>query len=111
MVTLQIGNPLLRLSVDLLSTYTYLWSHGIIPDVVYNDIQKLCGFENFVLNIGHNNVSENCYNLLNLADNEIGNYINNYDVILDVCYPALIEQELRLRKKVCNHMYVIYNMI
>ena len=99
-----IGNPLLRLPVDMSATYTYLWSHGIISDVVYNGILKLCDFEHYVLNTENNNVSKSCYNLFNLADNEVGDYINNYDVILDVCYPALIQQELRLRKKVSNCM-------
>jgi serine carboxypeptidase-like clade 2 len=88
--------------VDMSSTYTYLWSHGIISDVVYNDIIRVCDFEHFVLNTATNNVTKKCYKLLNLADNEVGDYINAYDVILDICYPALIQQELRLRKKVSN---------
>ncbi|EOY16623.1 Serine carboxypeptidase-like 42 isoform 2 [Theobroma cacao] len=32
------------------------------------------------------------------ANGIVGDYINSYDVLLDVCYPSIVEQELRLRK-------------
>ncbi|KAK1384384.1 hypothetical protein POM88_022119 [Heracleum sosnowskyi] len=35
---------------------------------------------------------------MNKANDIVGEYVNNYDVILDVCYPSIAEQELRLRK-------------
>lgn len=30
----------------------------------------------------------------------ITQYVNYYDVLLDICYPTLVEQELRLKKMV-----------
>jgi serine carboxypeptidase-like clade 2 len=34
------------------------------------------------------------------AQDIVGDYIDSYDVILDVCYPSIAEQELRLKKMV-----------
>ncbi|KAH7426059.1 hypothetical protein KP509_11G082900 [Ceratopteris richardii] len=69
---IAIGNPLLQLAVDAASTYDYLWSHGIISDLVYDDIVSHCNFEDYTLS------SPN------------------------VCYPSLVQQELLLRKKVAH---------
>lgn len=98
---IAIGNPLLKLDVDSAATYEYLWSHGIISDVVYDDIVAQCNFEDYTLS-SDSNVSKSCNTSLGDASNELGNYINNYDVILDVCYPSIVQQELRLRKKVAH---------
>eukprot|EP00249_Psilotum_nudum_P000669 c1275_g1_i1 orf=228-1616(-) len=97
---LAIGNPLLKLDVDALSSYNYLWSHGIIPDETYHAILRSCDFEDYTLTSEIPNVTKDCYDEIVQANLELGEYINNYDVILDVCYPSLVEQELRLRQKV-----------
>ncbi|KAF7816750.1 Serine carboxypeptidase-like 42 [Senna tora] len=39
-----------------------------------------------------------CIEAINEAYDVVGRYINDYDVILDVCYPSIVEQELRLKK-------------
>lgn len=100
---IAIGNPLIRLEVDTSATYEYLWSHGIISDVVFENIVSYCNFQDYTLDSDSHNVTQECVGSLNEAENELGNYINSYDVILDVCYPSLVQQELRLRKKV-SHM-------
>ncbi|KAI5079758.1 hypothetical protein GOP47_0005237 [Adiantum capillus-veneris] len=99
---IAIGNPLFQLDVDTAATYEYLWSHGIISDLVYDDIVAQCNFEDYTLSSDDHNVSKSCNNSLVDAFGELGDYVNNYDVILDVCYPSLVEQELRLRKKVAH---------
>lgn len=99
---IAIGNPLLRLEVDTPATYEYLWSHGIISDVAYDYIVSYCKFEDYTLSSDTHNVTKDCGNSINQANNELGNYVNNYDVILDVCYPSLVQQELRLKKKVAH---------
>ena len=95
----QIGNPLLRLNRDSPASYEFFWSHGMISDEIGLTITKECDFDDYVFASPHN-VSESCDQALSEANRIVGEYINDYDVILDVCYPSIVEQELRLRKVV-----------
>ncbi|XP_052736840.1 serine carboxypeptidase-like 42 isoform X2 [Vigna angularis] len=92
-----IGNPLLRLDRDAPATYEYFWSHGMISDEIGLAIMNDCNFDDYSYESPHN-VSNSCNNAIYEANLIVGNYINNYDVILDVCYPSIAEQELRLKK-------------
>lgn len=93
----QIGNPLLRLDHDSPATYEFFWSHGMISDEIDIAITKECDFDDYVFASPHN-VSVSCNKALSEANRIVGEYVNDYDVILDVCYPSIVEQELRLRK-------------
>lgn len=95
----QIGNPLLRLDQDVSATYEFFWSHGMISDEIGLTIMSDCDFDDYVSGTSHN-VTNSCIEAITEANKIVGDYINNYDVILDVCYPAIVEQELRLRKMV-----------
>lgn len=92
-----IGNPLLRLDRDVPATYEFFWSHGMISDEIGLTIMSDCDFDDYTFGSPHN-VSQSCNDAISVANNIVGNYINNYDVILDVCYPSIVQQELRLRK-------------
>ncbi|CAI9786592.1 unnamed protein product [Fraxinus pennsylvanica] len=92
-----IGNPLLRLDRDAPAAYEFFWSHGMISDEIGLAIMNECDFEDYTYASPHN-VSHACNKAISEANEIVGYYINNYDVILDVCYPSLVEQELRLRK-------------
>ncbi|KAK1267012.1 Serine carboxypeptidase-like 42 [Acorus gramineus] len=92
-----IGNPLLKLDRDVPSVYEYFWSHGMVSDEIYLSIMNHCDFEDYTFTGSHNE-SNACIKAISDANNIVGDYINNYDVILDVCYPSIVEQELRLRK-------------
>ncbi|EPS60190.1 hypothetical protein M569_14612, partial [Genlisea aurea] len=92
-----VGNPLLKLDRDAPATYEYFWSHGLISDEIRSTIVEECDFEDYTYP-GTHNVSDLCNDAMSRADTIVGDYINNYDVILDVCYPSIVEQELRLRK-------------
>ncbi|OVA01521.1 Peptidase S10 [Macleaya cordata] len=94
---LAIGNPLLHLDRDIPATYEFFWSHGMISDEIGLKIMSECNFDDYVLGSPHN-VSDSCNQAISKANEIVGNYIDNYDVILDVCYPSIVEQELRLRK-------------
>eukprot|EP00250_Pteridium_aquilinum_P019285 c24378_g1_i1 orf=629-2071(-) len=96
-----IGNPLLNLGTDSYSTYFYFWSHGTISDETFDGITAACNFNDYTDTTSHNE-STMCNNFLNNAMTEVGNYINLYDVLLDVCYPGIAEQEIRLNKQVHN---------
>ncbi|PNT63945.1 hypothetical protein BRADI_4g22556v3, partial [Brachypodium distachyon] len=94
-----IGNPLLKLDRDVPATFEYFWSHGMISDEIFLAINKGCDFEDYTFNNPHNE-SKSCNDAIAEANGIVGNYVNNYDVILDVCYPSIVMQELRLRKYV-----------
>ncbi|KAI4307175.1 hypothetical protein L6164_030390 [Bauhinia variegata] len=92
-----IGNPLLKLDRDIPATYEFFWSHGMISDEIGLAITNDCDFEDYTFENPHN-VSHSCIHAISEANRVVGEYINNYDVILDVCYPSIVEQELRLKK-------------
>ncbi|KAM0018403.1 putative carboxypeptidase D [Helianthus debilis subsp. tardiflorus] len=92
-----IGNPLLKLDRDVPAVYEYYWSHGMISDEIGLTLMNDCRFEDYTFASPHNE-SDACNDAISQANNIIGEYINNYDVILDVCYPSIVEQELRLKK-------------
>ena len=71
----------------------------MISDEVGLTIMNKCDFDDYVFASPHNQ-TDTCNNAINEANNIVGAYINNYDVILDICYPSIVEQELRLRKVV-----------
>lgn len=75
----------------------------MISDEIGLAIMNDCDFNDYVFASPHN-VTESCDLAINEANGIVGDYINNYDVILDVCYPSLVEQELRLRKLVLIYL-------
>lgn len=95
----QIGNPLIRYSVDTAATYIFLWSHGVISQKTFKGIRKSCDFNQYALT---GVISDACGNFISNTYAEEGSYINGYDVLLDVCLPGIAEQELRLHKKVSS---------
>lgn len=97
---IAIGNPLLKLDVDTAAGWEYLWSHGLISDETNNAITDYCSFNPSVMDEVTNSTDNECSLALNQGNQEVGGYVNMYDVIIDVCYPSLVEQELRLRKSV-----------
>ncbi|KAH0460715.1 hypothetical protein IEQ34_011378 [Dendrobium chrysotoxum] len=96
-----IGNPLLKLDRDIPASYEYFWSHGMISDEIGDRIMNNCDFEDYTFTESHN-VSNLCNDAIAEAYQVVGNYINQYDVILDLCYPSIVNQELRLKKNVAK---------
>ncbi|KAK8580194.1 hypothetical protein V6N12_070478 [Hibiscus sabdariffa] len=92
-----IGNPLLRLDRDVPATYEFFWSHGMISDEIGLTLMNECDFDDYTFDSPHN-VSRSCFKAIAEANGIVGGYVNNYDVILDYCYPSIVEQELRMRK-------------
>ncbi|XP_021771661.1 serine carboxypeptidase-like 42 [Chenopodium quinoa] len=93
-----IGNPLLRLDRDTRATYEFLWSHGMISDEIGLTIIKECDFSDYSFGSPDHNVSGKCYDAITEAQLSVSSYVDNYNVIVDVCYPSIVEQEFRLRK-------------
>lgn len=97
-----IGNPLLNLGVDSYATYFYFWSHGIVSDETFGGITSACDFDDYAETSPTHNESAACNNFLSNASTEVGTFVNLYDVLLDVCYAPIAEQEIRLNKRVHN---------
>lgn len=72
----------------------------MISDEIFLAISHSCNFEDYTFDNPHNE-SKSCNDAIAEANGIVGDYVNNYDVILDVCYPSIVMQELRLRKYVC----------
>lgn len=79
----------------------------MISDEVALTITKECDFDDYTFASPHN-MSVTCNEAMSEANYIVGEYINNYDVILDVCYPSIVEQELRLRKMVFSYFYFYF---
>ncbi|KFK24266.1 hypothetical protein AALP_AAs40498U001000 [Arabis alpina] len=94
---IAIGNPLLKLDRDVPATYEFFWSHGMISDELGLTIMNQCDFEDYSFSSSHN-ISKSCEAAMSEAGTIITRFVNYYDVLLDVCYPSLFEQELRLKK-------------
>ncbi|XP_043720618.1 serine carboxypeptidase-like 42 [Telopea speciosissima] len=92
-----IGNPLLRLDRDIPSVYEFIWSHGMISDEIGLTIMNECDFDDYTYPSPHNE-TVSCNAAISKANKVVGDYVNGYDVIVDVCYPSIVQQELRLRK-------------
>lgn len=71
----------------------------MISDEVGIAIMNDCDFDDYTFADPHN-VSKSCNEAISEANDIVGQYVNDYDVILDVCYPSIVEQELRLKKLV-----------
>lgn len=71
----------------------------MISDEAGLAIMNECDFDDYTFGSPHN-VTDACNHAISEANDMISDYINNYDVILDVCYPSIVQQELRLRKLV-----------
>lgn len=69
----------------------------MISDEIGLAIMNDCDFEDYTF-AGPHNETDSCNKAIEEANRIVGDYINNYDVILDVCYPSIVQQELRLRK-------------
>eukprot|EP01018_Ginkgo_biloba_P005663 Gb_02169 [translate_table: standard] len=80
-----IGNPLLNFQVDMDSRTTFLWSHGLISDETYAYFLNSCNVSQLYSQSMRNNVSEECVKASASMENEVGEYVDYYDVTLDVC--------------------------
>ncbi|KAI5084784.1 hypothetical protein GOP47_0000953 [Adiantum capillus-veneris] len=97
-----LGNPLLNLAIDTYATYSYLWSHGVLSDDTFDGLTTHCNFDDYTDTSAYHNESTACNSLISKASSEVGNFINFYDVQLDVCYSSMAQQEIRLNKQVHN---------
>nr|GLL28657.1 serine carboxypeptidase-like 42 [Ipomoea trifida]GMD02789.1 serine carboxypeptidase-like 42 [Ipomoea batatas]GMD08848.1 serine carboxypeptidase-like 42 [Ipomoea batatas]GMD11264.1 serine carboxypeptidase-like 42 [Ipomoea batatas] len=78
-----LGNPLLKLDRDVPAVTEFMWSHGMISDENYNAIRNECDFDDYSFIYPHNE-SDSCNAAINEENRAVSDYINVYDVIVDV---------------------------
>ncbi|CAN8242478.1 unnamed protein product [Cochlearia groenlandica] len=88
---LAIGNPLLKFDRDAKATYDFFWYHGMISDELRETIVRECEFGSI-----HSNVCHSA--LIEAGNNDVNEYVDTFDVVLDICYPSIVQQQLRLRQ-------------
>ncbi|MED6209154.1 Serine carboxypeptidase-like 45 [Stylosanthes scabra] len=89
---IALGNPLLDFDVDLNSEAEYLWSHGLISDSTFELYNTVCNSSQIMREQIDGKVSEDCARVENVSSTEISNYIDQYDVTLDVCLSPAKQQ-------------------
>ncbi|XP_061358870.1 serine carboxypeptidase-like 45 isoform X1 [Gastrolobium bilobum] len=97
---IAIGNPVLEFNTDLNSYAEFFWSHGLIADETYELFTRACNYSTIyrTTQILNETLSGVCARVNNTVFTEIGNYIDPYDVTLDVCLSSIHQQAYRLKK-------------
>nr|KYP70446.1 Serine carboxypeptidase-like 45 [Cajanus cajan] len=89
---IAIGNPLLEFNIDFNSRSEFFWSHGLISDSTYELLTTVCNYSSIRRLIQNGNLSGICARVNKLLYNEVSNYIDEYDVTLDVCLSSVNQQ-------------------
>ncbi|XP_074318420.1 serine carboxypeptidase-like 45 [Silene latifolia] len=82
---IALGNPLLEFNTDFNSRGEYLWSHGIISDATYDLLQNVCNYSQILRRSFKQALTPECRMVKNKMDSQTTDYLNLYDVIVDVC--------------------------
>lgn len=78
LTAIAIGNPALDSTIDSESLVPYSWTHGLITYQLAEVITKYCNFS-------ADTFSTECNDAWEEAAHQLGNYINPYDIIVDIC--------------------------
>ena len=97
---LQIRNTLMEFDTDLNSKTEFLWSHGLISDSTYDLFTRVCNYSTIRRQMIYENLSDVCANITKLVFTELSDYIDEYDVILDVYLSSANQQSYVLNQKV-----------
>ncbi|KAG4915826.1 hypothetical protein JHK87_053383 [Glycine soja] len=95
---IAIGNPLMEFDTDLNSKAEFLWSHGLISDSTYDLFTRVCNYSTIRRQTIHGNLSDVCAKINGLVFTEVSNYIDQYDVTLDVCLSSANQQSYELNQ-------------
>ncbi|KAA8517336.1 hypothetical protein F0562_017658 [Nyssa sinensis] len=89
---IAIGNPLLEFNTDFNGRAEYLWSHGLISDATFEALTYVCNYSQIVRQIPTGSLTPVCSGVSDQVSREIGDFIDGYDVTLDVCLSSLDSQ-------------------
>ncbi|KAL3637118.1 hypothetical protein CASFOL_019417 [Castilleja foliolosa] len=83
---IAMGNPLLEFATDFNGVSEYMWSHGMISDNTFDQLNRVCNYSNIRrLNDKTINPTPECSRVKELVLSETSKYIDTFDVTLDVC--------------------------
>ena len=91
-VWLKIGNPLLEFNTDFNARGEYLWSHGLISDDTYELFNHICNYSQIRRQVQMDSLTPVCHRVITQASREISEFINSYDVTLDICLSTVGSQ-------------------
>nr|DAD45403.1 TPA_asm: hypothetical protein HUJ06_003632 [Nelumbo nucifera] len=74
----MVGNALTDDFTDHMGVFQFMWSAGLISDQTYKQLNLFCDFQSFI------HTSKQCENILEIANNEIGN-IDLYSIFTPTC--------------------------
>ncbi|GMY19565.1 serine carboxypeptidase-like 45 isoform X2 [Fagus crenata] len=98
---IAVGNPLLDFTTDFNSGDEYYWSHGLISDVMYQLLTKVCNgserMRNTLINGGR---SLSCNNVSSQLNKVLIDSIDIYNVIGDVCRTS----QLQTKEIICGQV-------
>ncbi|XP_050937445.1 serine carboxypeptidase-like 45 [Cucumis melo] len=94
---IALGNPVLEYATDLNSRAEFFWSHGLISDSTYTFFTATCNYSRYVSEYYRDSVSEVCLRVRTQVNKETSNFVDKYDVTLDVCIPSVLSQSKYLR--------------
>jgi len=93
---IAIGNPLLDFYTDFNARAEFLWSHGLISDSTYNIMKNGCNYTRYVDEYYRGSVSSTCEDVYSIVSMEVSQYIDRYDVTLDICLSSLDTQKSKM---------------
>ncbi|XP_021807909.1 serine carboxypeptidase-like 45 [Prunus avium] len=94
---IAIGNPLLDFNNDFNSVAEYYWSHGLISDATFESFTSVCNYSQIVRQIiNTGTLSPTCAAVSNQVQTEVSDFIDQYDVTLDVCLSSAAAQSRKL---------------
>ncbi|XP_059278296.1 serine carboxypeptidase-like 45 [Lycium ferocissimum] len=85
--SIALGNPLLDIEISVRSA-EYLWAHGVISDELLDMQTTICNETRYMLEYIHNDISNECAEVLKLGMEEMGNEIVKDDILLPACVSA-----------------------
>ncbi|XP_043691059.1 serine carboxypeptidase-like 45 isoform X1 [Telopea speciosissima] len=100
---IALGNPLLEFTTDFNSRAMFLWSHGLITDSTYVAFTSVCNFTRYVSESFRFSVSSVCVGVMDQVSREVSQYVDQYDVTLDVCLSSLQAQSKALTRPQYEH--------
>jgi len=93
---IAIGNPLLDFFTDFNARAEFLWSHGLISDPTYNNMKTGCNYTRYVDEYYRGTVSSTCEDVYSTVSMEVSQYIDRYDVTLDICLSSVGTQKSKM---------------
>ncbi|KAG8372147.1 hypothetical protein BUALT_Bualt12G0036200 [Buddleja alternifolia] len=96
---IAIGNPLLEFNTDFNSRAEFLWSHGLISDITYNQFTFVCNYSQIRRQVQTGTLTPVCSRVIKQVSSEVSRFIDSYDVTLDVCLSSA-----QLQSEVLNQL-------